>query len=96
MNEIGVRMALGATAREVAGMVLGEALKMIAVGLALGVPIVIWSRSLIAHLVEGLDISSAWPLISSILAVVAVTTLASWIPARRAAHVDPMQAVRHD
>lgn len=96
VNEIGVRMALGATAGQVAGMVLTEALVLVAAGLAVGVPMVIWSRSLLTHLVEDLDPANAWPLIFSILGVVGIATLACWIPARRAARVDPMEALRHD
>jgi putative ABC transport system permease protein len=96
INEIGVRMALGATAANITRMIVGDALWMVGAGLALGVPLVLWSRPLAARLVEDLHIPSVTPIAFGAVAVVTVALLASCIPARRAARVDPMEALRHE
>lgn len=95
-NEIGVRIALGATASNVTAMVMRDAIGMVAAGLAVGVPMVIWGRPLAARLVEDLRIPNAVPIIFGTMAIITVTILASCIPAWRAARVDPMEALRHE
>jgi predicted permease len=93
-NEIGIRMALGASRGSVARMVLRDALGMVSAGLAIGVPIAFWARSLAASLIEDLPVKSAVPLVFGAVGVIAVGLLASYIPARRATKVDPMVALR--
>jgi len=95
-NEIGVRMALGASSGDVSRMVLGSALGMVLAGGAAGALLVVWSRPLAASLVEGLKPESAGPLALAGGAIAAVTLLASYVPARRATRVDPMVALRHE
>ena len=95
-NEIGVRMALGATAGGIVGMVLRDALGMVLAGVALGAPLVLGSRPLAARLVLDLRLTSAAPMVLGVAAVLAIALLASYIPARRAAQVDPMEALRHE
>jgi predicted permease len=95
IHEIGVRMALGATAGGIARMVLRDAMGMVCVGLALGAPLVVWSRPVAARLVEDLRFETAMPIVCGAAAVLAVAMLASYVPARRAARVDPMEALRH-
>jgi hypothetical protein len=94
-SEIGVRMALGATCGGMVRMVAGDALGTVAAGLALGVPLVLWIRPLAAQLLEGLRITAA-PLVLGVAAVVFLAVVASSLPARRAAHVDPIDALRHE
>jgi len=95
-KEIGVRMALGATRRTVRWMVLREALGMVAAGLAAGIPVALWARTLAASLVEDLPPSSLLPISVAALVVVAVALAAAYFPARRATKVDPMVALRYE
>ncbi len=96
INEIGVRMALGATPGNISRLVLGDALRMVCAGLALGTAMVLWSRPLAANLLPDLKLESAWPLVFGGVAIIAVALLASYIPARRAARIDPMAALRQE
>ena len=95
-NEIGVRMALGARASDVTRLVLADALGMVCAGLVAGASMALWSRPLAASLVQDLKPESAGPLAVGAGAMVAVALLASYIPARRAARVDPVVALRHE
>jgi len=95
-NEIGVRMALGARASDVSRLVLADALGMVCAGLVVGASMALWSRPLAASLVQDLKPDSAGPLAVGGGAMVVVALLASYIPARRAARVDPMVALRHE
>jgi predicted permease len=95
-REIGLRMAFGANRNRVVGMVMRGAFGQVMLGLALGIPIALTGARIIAsqlYLVKSYD-----PL--SLLAAVAVlciaAALAGFLPARRAASVDPMQALRSD
>jgi predicted permease len=95
-NEIGIRMALGAQPRLVLGMVLREASRMVAIGIVLGMCAAMGMGHVIASLLYGLTSWDPVTLISSAALLTGVAIAASWIPARRAAAVDPMQALRHE
>ncbi len=95
-NEIGIRIALGATGGAVQWMVLRESLALLAAGLALGIPVsLIAARLIRAQLYEMSPFDPAI-FVSAIVVVAAVTVLSAWLPARRAAKVDPMIALRCD
>jgi predicted permease len=96
VNEIGVRMALGATRWDVIRMVLRDGLGMVCTGLAVGVPMVFWSRRFAAGLIEGLTVNTSVPIVFGALAMLAIALVAAYVPARRAAGVDPMEALRHE
>jgi predicted permease len=94
VNEIGIRMALGATRTDVTRMVLREALALVTAGLVVGVPLVIWTRNFAASLIHDLPVTGALPIVFAAVAMIAVALLAAYVPARRAAQVDPMEALR--
>jgi hypothetical protein len=95
-QEIGVRVALGATAGGVQRLVLGGALKLAAIGIAIGlVGTVAMGRGLQAILV-GSKATDPVVLSAVALALAAVTVVASYLPARRATRVDPMTALRSE
>jgi ABC-type antimicrobial peptide transport system permease subunit len=89
-------MALGATRGDVIRMVLGDALGMAGAGLGIGVPVALWGRSFAASLIPDLPVKSALPIAFGAVAMVAVALLAAYVPARRAARVDPMDALRYE
>jgi ABC-type antimicrobial peptide transport system permease subunit len=95
-GEIGVRMALGAQLRNVLWLVIGKGLRLSLIGTAIGL-IGAWGISrLLASVLPELPDSD--PSVLGIVAVllVAVTILACWLPARRAARIDPMVALRSE
>jgi putative ABC transport system permease protein len=95
-NEIGIRMALGATRSDVIRMVLGEAAGMVCAGLAIGAPIAFWGKNIAASFIQDLPLKGAVPIAFGTGAMIAVALLAAYVPARRASHVDPMVALRHE
>jgi predicted permease len=95
-NEIGVRMALGAASSDVVRMVLRDSLGMVGVGILVGLPCAYAvGRFLETWLfqLEPLDPQTAG---LSFVALLGVALLAAWVPARRAARIDPMSALRRD
>jgi predicted permease len=95
-SEIGIRLALGAQARTVLWMVLRESLILLAIGLALGLPLTLASTRVIRDQLFGLSATDPVILAAAIAVVAAMTMLAAWLPARRASKVDPMVALRCD
>jgi len=92
--EIGIRLALGARAGEVVGLVLRQGMTMIVVGLAVGLGLALAGARLIAGFLHGVDPGDLLTFVGVPVVLLAVALLASWVPARRAARVDPMVALR--
>jgi ABC-type antimicrobial peptide transport system permease subunit len=93
-QEIGVRMALGATPQAVFRMVLGHALRLIAVGVVTGLVAAVGLTRLLKTLLyetEPLDVAT---FAGTVILLVAVATLASYVPARRGTRVAPVEALR--
>lgn len=95
-NEIGIRMALGAQPGRVLRMVLAEASWMVAIGIAVGACGALALGRLVASMLYGLKPSDPGTLTAAAMLLLVVALAASWIPARRAARVDPMKALRHE
>jgi len=95
-NEIGIRMALGARPESVLRMVLGEASWMTAIGVAAGLGGALALGRLVASLLYGVNAHDTPTLLVAAMLLIAVALAASWIPARRAARVNPMTALRHE
>jgi ABC-type antimicrobial peptide transport system permease subunit len=94
--EIGLRMALGARSSDVIAQVLRRGLALVVVGIALGVLLALASGGLIDGLLHGVasDDALVFAAVTAFLAGVAL--IAVWAPARRAARIDPMQALREE
>ena len=95
-NEIGIRMALGAESSRVLWMVMRESLTLAALGVAIGIPAALAAARLVSRVLYGLKASDPITLTTSALVMIAVAALASYLPARRAAKVDPMVALRYE
>jgi putative ABC transport system permease protein len=95
-SEIGIRMALGAHQRDVLRLVVGEGMLLTIGGLALGLAAAYWLTQLMTRMLFGVSATDAvtFAAVAALLAVVAF--LATWIPARRAARVDPLVALRYE
>ena len=95
-GEIGLRMALGAQRRNVLGMVLGEAGATLAIGLIIGAGLTLALGKTAGAMLFGLKPYDPLTISLSALALAVVAILASYVPARRAAQLDPMAALRDE
>jgi predicted permease len=95
-NEIGIRVALGATRRQIVGLVLKEAGLLVAGGLAIGLAGSLVAANVMSSLLYGVSARDPWRLGSAALALAAGAAMGSVLPAHRAACVDPMIALRDD
>jgi predicted permease len=96
MHEMGVRVALGAQARDVVRLIVSEGLRIVLPGVALGAVLALLAGKWIAPLLFQVSPKDPPVLVGVVTTLVAVATLASWLPARRAARVDPNEALRAD
>jgi predicted permease len=95
-HEIGIRLALGAQARDVLRLVLGETLRLVLLGVALGLGVAVAATRLISSLLFGLSATDPATLALAALLLIAVAALAGYLPARKASKVDPMVALRYE
>ena len=93
-NEIGVRMALGANRSKVVALVLRRALLLVAAGLAVGIPVALVGGRLMRTQLYGVNAYDPLSLASAVLVLAASAALAGFIPARRAASIEPANALR--
>jgi len=95
-NEIGIRMALGATDRQVQRMVLGDSLRMVGAGVLIGVPAAWAVGRYLESLLYGLEPMDPSTTSASLLALIVIAGMAALLPARRAARVNPLTALREE
>jgi predicted permease len=95
-SEIGIRVALGAQYTDVVWMMLRRSLRWIAAGIALGVPLAVMASRLIQSQLFGLRATDSVTLLAATVIVASMGLLAGYLPARRAARVDPLTALRYE
>ena len=95
-NEIGVRMAMGATRANVLWLVLKESWVLVAAGIAIGLPVTLAAARLISAKLFGVSATDPITIGGASLLMITVAALASFLPAQRAARVDPMVALRYE
>jgi ABC-type antimicrobial peptide transport system permease subunit len=95
-NEIGIRMALGAERGKVTAMILRETTILIGTGLTIGVPASLLCARFVENKLFGLKAADPLTLAIALSILVAVALAAGYLPARRAARVDPMTALRYE
>ena len=95
-REIGVRVALGASRRTVLKMVLNHAMLLIAVGLALGLAGAVAGGKILRSMLYGVGPHNPLLITLACAALTLTATAAAFLPARRAASIDPIQALRNE
>jgi putative ABC transport system permease protein len=93
-TELGIRLALGTAPRQVAGLVLSNVAKLVAVGLVAGLIVSWWASRFIRGMLFALEPGDVPTMVAATTVLVCVALLASWLPARRAARIDPAQILR--
>jgi ABC-type antimicrobial peptide transport system permease subunit len=95
-NEIGIRLALGAQPAQVRGMILRESTWLAVAGIVAGTGAALLLTRLVKSMLYGIQPYDPVTMASGVLILLAVALAASWIPAERAAGVQPMDALRHE
>ena len=95
-NEIGIRMALGASRSEVIGIIVRQTLMLLALGVGFGVVLALAAVRSASSLLFGLQPNDPLTFAGASALLVAIALIASFLPARRASRVDPMVALRYE
>jgi ABC-type antimicrobial peptide transport system permease subunit len=93
-NEIGIRIALGAAKSSIFRLIVGQAMVLVAISVAIGVAGAFAATRLLNSLLFGVGAADPVTFGAIVLLISAVAFLAAWLPARRAAQVDPIVALR--
>jgi ABC-type antimicrobial peptide transport system permease subunit len=96
INEIGIRMALGAERMDVVWMVMREVVKLVMLGIGIGLAASLATTHLVSTLLFGLMPTDPTTIALATLLMIGVAALAGYLPARRAAQIDPIVALRHE
>ena len=95
-GEIGLRMAVGAQRFAVVRLVVGHGLRLALLGVMIGVPAALLLTQLMRNLLYSVGPMDLLTFASVVLLLIVTSVLASLVPAVKAAHVDPLHALRHD
>lgn len=95
-REIGVRMALGARAEQVRAMVVGQGVRVVAIGVVIGVLVALAGTRVLSSLLFGVNPNDVATFIAMPLVMLLIGLIASYLPARRASNLDPMVSLRRD
>jgi macrolide transport system ATP-binding/permease protein len=95
-GEIGIRMALGAQRARVVKMILREVIVLLAVGLAISLPIALLMSKVVQSFLYAMKPNDPIALCASLLTLVVASILAGYLPARRASKIDPISALRQE
>jgi predicted permease len=95
-REIGIRMALGATREATAWLILSDTARMAAIGLAIGLALAVAAARVESSVLFGVRPLDALSLVGALCVLLASMAAAAWLPARRAASIEPMQALRSE
>jgi predicted permease len=95
-GEIGIRVALGARRGQVVGMILRDSLALVSVGLAIGLVVSFAAARAVASILYGIQPSDPPAFVFTAVALALTGLAAAFLPARRAASIDPMRALRHE
>ena len=95
-HEIGIRIALGARSQDVLRLVIGQGIKLALIGVAVGLFVAFWLTAVMKRLLFGVGPTDPATFVVVVMLLAGVALLACWIPARRAAKVDPMIALHSE
>jgi predicted permease len=95
-TEIGIRIALGASRSAIVAMISREIVMLTVAGVGVGLPCALAASRLVAHMLFGVSGHDPLTVVTVVAALVAVSSIAAYIPTRRALQVDPMDALRHE
>jgi ABC-type antimicrobial peptide transport system permease subunit len=95
-NEIGIRLALGARPAQLRVMILRESTGVTLAGIVVGMAAALMLTRAVKSMLYGIEPNDPVTFLSGILLLIGVALAASWIPAKRAAGVQPMEALRHE
>jgi putative ABC transport system permease protein len=95
-REMGARLALGAAPRDIVRLVLTQAARLISVGVAIGLLLAFGAAQLFSSLLVGVRPFDPATLLVTAAGLAGIAVVASYVPARRAARLDPLKALRHD
>jgi ABC-type antimicrobial peptide transport system permease subunit len=95
-KEVGIRMALGSTAREAVALMTSSGARLVAFGAAAGIALALVASRFLAGFLFGIDAMDPLTFLAVPALLASVGVLAAWLPARRVAAIDPMRALRQD